>query len=133
MDDVTSLLKTAAYTSRLLKRMDELMSWAQMRIKPSKSQSLSLRRVRNDSTIFVVGGEKIPLLSEWPIKSLGRKYMAEVLDKQMERTVMKQLSEDLAKIDQSQLLGKYKVWCYQFTLYRRVMWPLKMSYIPSSK
>ena len=45
---------------------------------------------------------------------------------------MKQLMDGLAKVDQGQLPGKYKVWCYQFTLYRRVMWPLKMSEIPSS-
>ena len=45
---------------------------------------------------------------------------------------MKQLIAGRAKIDQSQLPGKYKVWSYQFTLYRRVMWPLKMSQIPSS-
>lgn len=133
MDDVTSLLQTAACTSRLLKRMDELMSWARMKIKPSKSRSLSLRRgVRNDSTIFVVVGEKIPLLSEQPIKSLGRQYTAELSDKQLGRTVLKQLSESLARIDQRQLPGKHKVWCYQFTLYKRVMWPLKMSEIPSS-
>ncbi|XP_077382825.1 5-azacytidine-induced protein 2 isoform X1 [Festucalex cinctus] len=133
MDDVTSLLQTAACTSRLLKRVDELTSWARMRIKPSKSRSLSLRRgVRNDNTIFVVGGEKIPLLSEQPIKSLGRQYTAELSDKQMGRTIMKQLTDGLSRIDQSQLPGKYKVWCYQFVLYRRVMWPLKMSEIPSS-
>ncbi|RXN29065.1 hypothetical protein ROHU_018794 [Labeo rohita] len=133
MDDVTSLLQTAACTSRLLKRMDELMSWARMKIKPSKSRSLSLRRgVRNDNTIFVVGGEKIPLLSEQPIKSLGRQYTADLSDKQIGKTVMKQLSDGLARIDQSQLPGKFKVWCYQFTLYRRIMWPLKMSEIPSS-
>ncbi len=45
---------------------------------------------------------------------------------------MKQLTDGLEKIDQSQLPGKYKVWCYQMILYRRVMWPLKMSEIPSS-
>ncbi|KAL7406506.1 hypothetical protein ABVT39_020861 [Epinephelus coioides] len=45
---------------------------------------------------------------------------------------MKQLSDGLARINQSQLSGKYKVWCYQFTLYRRVIWPLSMSEIPSS-
>ncbi|KAK0150712.1 hypothetical protein N1851_004673 [Merluccius polli] len=78
--------------------------------------------------MFVVGGEKIPQISEQSIKSLGRQYTAELSDKQMGRT----LSEGLAKIDQSQLPGKYKVWCYQFTLYRRVMWPLKVSDIPSS-
>ncbi len=43
---------------------------------------------------------------------------------------MKQLSDGLAKIDQSQLSDKHKVWCYHFTLYRRVIWPLKM--VPSS-
>ena len=133
MDDVTSLLQTAPCTSRLLKRMDELMSWARMKIKPAKSRSLSLRRgVRNDSTIFVAGGERIPLLSEHPIRSLGREYTSELSDKQMGRAVLKQLSDGLAKIDQSQLPGKYKVWIYQFTLYRRIMWPLKMSEIPSS-
>ena len=38
----------------------------------------------------------------------------------------------LARINQSQLPDKYKVWCYQFILYQKVMWPLKMSEIPSS-
>ncbi len=98
MDNVTSLLQTAACTSRLLNRMDELMSWAGMKIKPSKSRSLSLRReVRNESTFFIVGGEKIPFLSEQLIKSLGRQYMVEFRDKHMGRTVMKPLSEGLAK------------------------------------
>lgn len=111
MDDVTSLLQTAACTSRLLKRMDQLMSWARMKIKPSKSRSLSLRRgVRIDNAIFVVRGRENPLLSEQPIKSLRRQYTAELSDKQMGRTVMKQLMDGLAKINQSQLPGKYKVW-----------------------
>jgi len=56
----------------LLKSMDKLMSWARMKIKPAKSRSLSLRkRVRRDLTIFIVGGEKNPLLADQPIKSLG--------------------------------------------------------------
>ena len=122
MDDVTSLLQTAPCASRLLKRMDELMSWARMKIKPAKSRSLSFRRgVRNDNPIFVAGGERIPLLSEHPIRSLGRQYTSELSDKEMGRAVLKQLSDGLAKIDQSQLPGKYKVWIYQFTLYKRMM------------
>lgn len=35
-------------------------------------------------------------------------------------------------IDASQLPRKYKVWCYRFTLYRRVMWPLKLCELTSS-
>lgn len=37
-----------------------------------KSQSFSLRKgTRNDSTIFAIGEEKISLLANHPIKSLG--------------------------------------------------------------
>lgn len=63
------------------------------------------------------------ILSEQPIKSLGWQYTAELSDIRMERVVMKQLSEGLAR--------KYKVWYYHFMFYGRVMWPLKMSEIPS--
>ncbi|KAJ8393990.1 hypothetical protein AAFF_G00055230 [Aldrovandia affinis] len=100
MDDVTSILQTAACTTRLLKRLDELVSWARMKIKPSKSRSLSLRKgVRNGNTIFVAGGEQIPLLVTQPIQSLGRQYTAELSDKQMGKAIQKQLSDGLARID----------------------------------
>lgn len=57
-----------------------------MKIKPSKSRSLSLRRgVRNDSTTFVVGAQNILLLSVQPIESLRKQFTAELSDKQMER------------------------------------------------
>lgn len=109
--------------------MDELMLWARMKIKPSKSWRLCLRRgVRNDSTVIV--GERKFHSSEKPIKSFGRQYIAEFSDKQMGRVMMKGFSEILAEIDQSQLPGSYKVWYYQFMLYRRVMCPLKTSEIP---
>ncbi len=38
----------------------------------------------------------------------------------------------LSNIDTSQLPGKYKVWCYHFTLYPRAMWPLKLCEVTSS-
>lgn len=38
----------------------------------------------------------------------------------------------MIQINQRQLPGKYKVWRYQFRVYRRVMWPLKMYEISSS-
>lgn len=43
MDVVTSLLQTAACTARFLKRFEELLSWARMKIKPAKSHSFSIR------------------------------------------------------------------------------------------
>ena len=117
MDDVTSILQTAPCTPRLLKRFDELISWARMKVKAVKSRSLSLRKgVLYDKTTFVAGGEPIPQLSGKPLKSLGRQYTADLSDRQMGKQVKHQPSERLAKIDQSQLPGKHKVWCYQHTL-----------------
>lgn len=53
-------------------------------------------------------------------------------DKGMGKAIPQQLSEGLAKIDTSQLPGKYKVWCYNFTSYPRIMWPLKLCEVASS-
>lgn len=133
MDDVTTNLQTAACTSRLLKRFDELVGWARMKVKPSKSRSLSIRKgVRNDHTNFTAGGEEIPLPSKQPIHSLGRSYTAELSDKQAGEAVRKQLTDGLSRIQRSQLPGKYMVWRYQQILYHQVMWPLKVSEVPSS-
>ncbi|CAJ1048449.1 PREDICTED: uncharacterized protein LOC107738138 [Xyrichtys novacula] len=84
MDDITCLLRTASCTSRLLKRLDELISWARMKFKPQKSRSLSLRKgERNDRVTFTIGGEVIPLIADQPIQSLGRLYTSGLSDKDM--------------------------------------------------
>ncbi|KAL2097226.1 hypothetical protein ACEWY4_006433 [Coilia grayii] len=133
MDDVTSILQTAPCTARVLKRLDELTQWARMRIKPAKSRSLSIRRgARTDGTVFMAGGERTPLLSEQPIRSLGREYTADLSDRQMGKLVQQQLGRGLARIDGSELPGKFKLWCYQFTRFQCVMWPLKVCEIPST-
>lgn len=94
MHDVTSLLQTATCSSQMLRRMDEQISWAWMKIQPSKSCSLSIRKgVRNENGTFVIRGEFIPLLSEQPVKCLGRQYTTELSDKQVARAVTKQLKD----------------------------------------
>ncbi len=71
----------------------QLIKWARMKIKPSKSRSLSIRKgVRDDMTVFTAGGEKIPLLKEQSVRSLGREYTQELSDRQMGKLVQKQLS-----------------------------------------
>lgn len=122
MDDVTTLLQTSACTDRILKRLDELLSWARMRIKPSKSRSLSIRKgAWNDNISFKVYSEKIPLLVHQPVRSLGRLFSADLSDKHIAVSVGSQLVDGLSRIDQSPLN-----WSYQFTLYRHLMWPLKL-------
>lgn len=86
-----------------------MTKWALMKIKPSKSQRLSIRKgMRDDRTVFSAGGEKIPLLAEQPIRSLGREYTSELSDRQIGRVIQKQLREGLMKINSSQLPGKLK-------------------------
>lgn len=85
-----------------------------------------------DTVSFQVSGERILVLAEQPIRNLGREYTADLADRHMVDSVTNQLTEGLKRIDQSCIPGKYKVWCFQFTLYQRVMWPLKMSEITST-
>ncbi len=133
IDDITCLLRTAPCTSRLLKGLDELITWARMKFKPQKSRSLSLRKgERNDRVTFTISGENIPRIVDQPIRSLGRLYTSGHSDKDMGKIILRLLSEGLSKIDASQLPGKFKVWCYHFTLYPRVMWPLKLCEVTSS-
>lgn len=40
--------------------------------------------------------------------------------------------DGLSRIDQCQLPGKPKVWCYHTIFYQRIMWPLKLCEIPIS-
>jgi hypothetical protein len=56
--------------------------------------------------------QPIPRLDEKPLRSLGRQYAADLSDRQMGKITKHQLAEGLAKIEQSQLPGKHKVWCY---------------------
>lgn len=44
----------------------------------------------------------------------------------MAASIGSQLLDGLSNIDRSPLPEKFKVWCYQFTLYQRLMWPLKL-------
>ena len=44
----------------------------------------------------------------------------------------KDVAEGLDRIDKSGLPGKLKLWCLQFGLFPRLMWPLSMYEIPLS-
>ena len=46
-----------------------------MKFKPKKSRSLSLRKGEvNQNINFMVGGQRIPAMSEESVKSLGRRF-----------------------------------------------------------
>lgn len=110
MDDVTILLQTAACTARLQKRLEELLTWAQRRIKSAKSRSLSIKKgAQSDNISFSVDSEKILSLVDQPVRSLERLYTADLSEQHMASSVVSQLLDSLKKIDQSPLPGKFKV------------------------
>lgn len=78
MDDVTTLLQTVACTNRLLWRLDDLLQC--MKVKVAKSRNLSIRKGVSNDNIFSVNGERIPLLAEQLVQSLGRLYTPELSD-----------------------------------------------------
>lgn len=91
MVDITCLLQTAPCTSgsRLLKRLDELITWARMKFKPQKSRSLSLQKGdRDDRTIFTIGGDNFPRIVDQPIQSLGMRYTLSLSDKEMGKNIL---------------------------------------------
>lgn len=69
MDDITTLTTTIPCTRRLLRKLEENISWARMKIKPSKSCNISMvKGVLADMT-FLIRDDPIPTVSEQPIKA----------------------------------------------------------------
>ena len=83
-----TLLQTTACTSRPLKRLEELLTWAWMKIKPANSHSLLIRKgASSDNISFSVDGEEILHLADQPLRSLGRLYTADLYSKHMAASV----------------------------------------------
>ncbi len=59
MDDMTTLTTTAASTRRLLEKLQENIKWAQMKIKPNKSRSISIVKGQLKNVKFCIGDDPI--------------------------------------------------------------------------
>ena len=125
MDDTTILCSNESETRQMLERLDQLITWSRMKFKPKKSRSLSLRRGRVNPTIhFRVADQDIPTVSQEPVKSLGRWYDSSLKDTKRGEETMIMTLEGLQAIDKCGLQGKFKVWCLQFMLIPKLLWPL---------
>ena len=70
MHDITTLTTTVPCTRRLLGKLEENITWAHMKIRPSKSRSISVvKGVLSDLRSFI-GGDPIPMVFKQPVKSL---------------------------------------------------------------
>ena len=64
MDDVTVISESKSHMEKLLKRLQELFKWAIMKIKPSKSRSLSIIKGRYQEIKFAIDDNVIPSIRE---------------------------------------------------------------------
>ena len=134
MDDTTILASKEEYTHGVLRHLDRLMEWCRMKFKPKKSRSLSIRKGKVDKDVyFNVGGQRIPTVSEEPVKSLGRWYDDTLKDTAQVKKTLVDAEEGLLKIDRCALPGKYKVWCLHHMLIPMLLWPLLIYEITTSK
>lgn len=73
---------------------------------------------------FFIDEEPIPTVAEKPVKSLGRWYDASLKDTVQVDEVKEVTNHALKIIDSTLLPGSLKLWCLQFGLLPRLMWPL---------
>ena len=120
MDDTTILSFKESTTQKLISFMDELMIWCRIKFKPKKFR----KRKLNQNINFEIGGQRIPTVSDLPVKSLGRWCDESIKDTNQVKEISKTLQEGLHKIDRCPLQWKYNVWCLQHVFFQVLLWSL---------
>ena len=133
MDDVTVISETKSHMEKLLKRLKELFKWAVMKIKRSKSYSLSIIKGKSQEIKFAINNNVIPTIREKSVKSLGRCSSLSLTDRHRWQDLLKQLNDRLLSIDKCDLIAKDKLWCVYFGLIPRLAWPMRIYEVSLSK
>ena len=133
MDDMSTLTSTVACTKHLLGKLQANIACARMKFKPSKSRSISIVKGKLVDQRFHIKDTPISLVSELPVKSLGCWYNVSLKDADQSDQLREDTIKGLVTIDKTSLPGKLKLWCLQFGLLPRMMWPLMVYTIPMIK
>ena len=133
VDDMTIATKSVVEGRWALQELTEVITWARMKFKPSKSRSLAIvkGKVCNQYR-FKIHDEWIPTLAEKPIRCLGKWYRITLNDKASIAETHSQLSIWLVEVEECGLPGKFKIWIYQHGILPRILWPLLVYEIPIS-
>ncbi|KAK3748679.1 hypothetical protein RRG08_000911 [Elysia crispata] len=117
----------------MLELLDLLMACCRMKFKPKKSRSLSVRKGKIDATTtFTVANQQIPTNSQEPAKILGRWHDSSMKDTKRGLETVELATEGLLATNKCGLQGKLKVWCLQFMLISKLLWPLLVCEICST-
>ena len=133
MNDIIVLAKCQEDANRVLRRVDQLITWTRMNFKAKKSRSCTIIRGKVKEIHYRIVGERIPTVKEEPVKSPGSWYEDGLSDRHKGMEIYRQAQDGLKSIDKTKLSGKCKVWCLQYGLYSRLQWPLMMYEVGASR
>ena len=104
-----------------------------MKIKLSKSRSLSIIKGKCQEIKFAVDNNVIPIIREKSVKSFGRCNSLPVTDRHRWEDLLKQLKYGLLSIDKCDLIAKDKLWCVYFGLIPRLPWSMHLYEVSLSR
>ena len=82
--------------------------------------------------MFKISDETIPMVSEAPVKSLGKMFDDTLKDGNNKLSVIAQIEKWQLSFDKSKLPGKFKVWIFQHGILPHILWPLMLYDFPLS-
>lgn len=130
MDDITVMTPSIVGTRWVLSSLEKMATWARMQFKPGKSRSLCLLKGALTRSSFSIQGMEIQTIQEERKRCLGKSYDSTLKDRGNLRDTSAQLKEWLTTIDQSLLLRRFKVWCFQHGIIPRLQWPFLLYDFP---
>ncbi|NJK32032.1 MAG: hypothetical protein HC927_06195 [Deltaproteobacteria bacterium] len=131
MDDMKITARSVPEGRWMLEDLERLISWARMKFKPAKSRSLVLKKGKvQDRFRFKIQGERVPTVTEQPVKSLGKWFRSSLSDKDSMKEMRQQVDGWMNAVDKSGLPGKFKAWIYQHGVLPRLLWPLLVYNVP---
>lgn len=133
MDDVTVMTPSMQGTRWILSSLEKMATWSRMQFNPKKSRSLSILKGKLTKSIFSIQGSEIPTIQDQDIRCLGKNYDSTLKDGENLQSTLMQLKTWLKVIDNSQLLGRFKVWCFQHGIIPRLQWPFLLYDFPMTQ
>ncbi len=133
VDDITVMTESPVGARWILSSLEKITRWARMSFKGEKSRSLIiLKGVVRGTQTFTINNTRVPTISEKPIKCLGKYYDDSLKDVSQVKEVKNQFKRWMEKINTCGLPGRFRLWCYQFILLPKLMWPLLVYDVPIS-
>ena len=133
MDDIATSTETTVQTRHLLNKLIDKLKWANLMVKPEKCRTMVIKRGKISTQTMQIESKAITSITEKPIRYLGKTYNMTLNEKQQTEDTIKQAKEDLRKIDKCKVPGRYKGWMMQHMLLPRLLWPLSIYNIPTTK